>query len=88
MSERFYYDEFAEDIFDSEVDDYPTTRDICSLLNELEHNQNQKAIECLKEIRKKLFGTEELDIVVYIASIQDAMILIDSKIKELEGEKE
>lgn len=49
--------------------------------------QTQKAIECLKEVREKLFGTDKLDIVFNIPPIQDAMILIDNKIKELEEGK-
>ena len=90
--ERYWLDIESGIIFDTEneKDFDPVTKlnEQDQQIAELQENQNQKAIECLKEIRKKLFGTEELDIVVYIASIQDAMILIHSKIKELEGEKE
>ena len=48
--------------------------------------QTQKAIECLKEVREKIFGTSETGIVFDIPNIQDAYYAIDNKIKELEGE--
>ena len=50
-------------------------------------NQNQKAIECLKEIRKKAFGTDEVGLVFDIPPVQDIFELIDNKIKELEENK-
>lgn len=33
MSKRFYYDEFTCDIFDEEIEDYPSNREICATLN-------------------------------------------------------
>ena len=44
------------------------------------------AIECLKEVREKIFGTSETGIVFDIPNIQDAYYVIDNKIEELEGE--
>lgn len=55
-------------------------------IEQLKDNQNQKTIECLKEVREKIFGTSETGIVFDIPNIQDAYYAIDNKIKELEGE--
>ena len=144
MDTRFYYDECAEEIFDSKIEDYPATSDICSILNkqevtikkykeevkklnfgivhlknqlkqekenkvilknsceiliddsihflkeneQIKSGQNQKAIECLKEVRRELFGTPETGIVFNLPKVQDTFYAIDNKIKELEGNNE
>ena len=31
MSKRFYYDEFSNDIFDEQIDDYPSNFEICEI---------------------------------------------------------
>lgn len=41
---RYYYDGLGEDIFDSEMDDYPSNETICALLN-----QQDKRIKDLEE---------------------------------------
>ena len=33
MSKRFYYDEFCEEIFDEEIQTYPSNQSICGILN-------------------------------------------------------
>ncbi|MBQ2871635.1 hypothetical protein IJE86_08030 [bacterium] len=44
MSKRFYFDEFSEDIFDDEIQQYPSNQTICNILN-----QQQKRIAELEE---------------------------------------
>lgn len=56
MSNRFYYDEFAEEIFDSKIEDYPATIDICSVLNKQEENIDKYK----KEIQKLNIGIVHL----------------------------
>ena len=36
MSKRFYYDEFCEEIFDEEIQTYPSNQSICGILNKQE----------------------------------------------------
>ena len=59
MENRYYYDEFAEDIFDSQIDDYPANFTICEELNdqnnrikELEQQleEKDKEIKCIREL--------------------------------------
>ena len=59
MENRYYYDEFAEDIFDSQIDDYPANHTICKELNdqnnrikELEQQltEKDKEIKCIREL--------------------------------------
>lgn len=50
--------------------------------------QNQKAIEVLEEVKKKIFGTPEVGNIYKIPNIQDAFYIINNKIEELKrGEK-
>lgn len=44
MSKRFYFDEFSEDIFDDEIQQYPSNQTICNILN-----QQQERIAELEE---------------------------------------
>lgn len=87
-----YYIEVIIKKKDEEIKCY---KDLCEAYKKQSHNfldnelkvkanQNQKAIECLKEIRKKAFGTDEVGIVFDIPPVQDVFDLIDNKIKELE----
>ena len=46
--------------------------------------QSKKIVEYLKEIREKLFGTKDVEIVLDIPKIQDVCDIIDNKIEELE----
>lgn len=59
MENRYYYDEFAEYIFDSQNDDYPANLIICEELNdpnnrikELEQQlaEKDKEIKCIREL--------------------------------------
>lgn len=34
MSKRFYYDEFLEEIYDEQINDYPSNQSICGILNQ------------------------------------------------------
>lgn len=34
MSKRFYFDEFSEDIFDDEIQQYPSNQTICNILSQ------------------------------------------------------
>ena len=54
MSKRFYYDEFLEEIYDEQIDDYPSNQSICEILNQ----QAQRIAELeeqLKNARTKFF---------------------------------
>lgn len=55
MSKRFYYDEFYEGIYDSEIEDYPSKVDICNMLNKQDDliKQSDKQIEKLERIRQQ-----------------------------------
>lgn len=44
MIKRYYYDGLGEDIYDSEIDDYPSTLTICETLNQ----QDRRIEELLK----------------------------------------
>lgn len=67
-------------------------------IDELEHNQNQKAIECLKEVKNYIYDDykncemlrERKNLTEYgegcFESDADYIKFINSKIKELEGE--
>lgn len=48
MKQRFYFDDFSEDIYDSQIDDYPSNRTICGILNK----QDQRIAE-LEELTAK-----------------------------------
>ena len=67
-------------------------KEVLEFIDELEHNQNQKAIECLKEVwkdfEKRLF-TKKWDDKVYVAQICNMINdIFDNKIKELEESDE
>lgn len=47
MSKRFYYDEFLEDIYDEQIDDYPSNRTLCEILN----NQDQRITELEEQLK-------------------------------------
>ena len=57
MSKRFYYDEFFEEIFDEEIQTYPSNQSICGILNkqaeriaELEEQlKNAIVLPCIKK---------------------------------------
>lgn len=51
--ERYYYDGLGEDIYDSEIDDYPSNETICNALNQ--------QMNCIKELESKLRVSNSLD---------------------------
>lgn len=48
MSKRFYFDEFSEDIFDDEIQQYPSNQTICNILNQ----QSQRIAELEEQLKK------------------------------------
>lgn len=46
--ERYYYDGLGEDIYDSEIDDYPSNEIICATLNQ----QDKRIRELEQQIKK------------------------------------
>lgn len=49
MSKRFYYDEFCEEIFDEEIQTYPSNQSICGILNK----QADRIAELEEQLKKK-----------------------------------
>jgi hypothetical protein len=54
MSKRFYYDGLGEDIYDEQIDDYPSNQTICETLNK----QDQR----IAELDEKLENLEDLNV--------------------------
>ena len=50
MSKRFYYDEFLEEIYDEQIDDYPSNRIICEILNK----QDQRISELEEQLKNAI----------------------------------
>lgn len=50
MSKRFYYDEFTCDIFDEEIEDYPSNREICATLN----YQAERIVELKEQLKNAI----------------------------------
>ena len=48
MSKRFYYDEFCEEIFDEEIQTYPSNQSICGILNK----QAQRIAELEEQLQE------------------------------------
>jgi hypothetical protein len=61
-------------------------KEVLEFIDNLEANQNQKAIKCLKEIRRLMFGTDKEGLCFGTLTWQENMEFIDNKIKELEKE--
>ena len=66
MSKRFYYDEFCEEIFDEEIQTYPSNQSICGILNkqaeriaELEEQLKNAKKETANKVIKRV---EELSV--------------------------
>ena len=47
MSKRFYYDEFLEEIYDEEIQTYPSNQSICGILNQ----QDQRIAELEEQLK-------------------------------------
>ena len=50
MSKRFYYDEFCEEIFDEEIQTYPSNQSICGILNQ----QDQRIAELEEQLKNAI----------------------------------
>ena len=48
MSKRFYYDEFLEEIYDEQIDDYPSNQSICGILNQ----QSERIAELEEQLQE------------------------------------
>ena len=49
MSKRFYYDEFLEEIYDEQIQTYPSNQSICGILNK----QEDRIAELEEQLKKK-----------------------------------
>ena len=47
MSKRFYYYEFLEEIYDEQIDDYPSNQSICGILNQ----QTERILELEEQLK-------------------------------------
>ena len=57
MSKRFYYDEFLEEIYDEQIDDYPSNQSICGILNQQAERiaeLEEQLKNATKQVRKKV----------------------------------
>lgn len=50
MSKRFYYDDFLEEIYDEQIDDYPSNLTICGILND----QQQRIAELEEQLKNAI----------------------------------
>ena len=50
MSKRFYYDEFLEEIYDEEIQTYPSNQSICGVLNQ----QDQRIAELEEQLKNSI----------------------------------
>ena len=74
MSKRFYYDEFLEEIYDEQIDDYPSNQSICGILNE----QDQRIAE-LEDKWNKLREWARNSTEVLLYSIDDKPAKLGNK---------
>ena len=74
MSKRFYYDEFLEEIYDEQIDDYPSNQSICGILNQ----QNQRIAE-LEDKWNKLRDWARNSTEVLLYSINDRPAKLGNK---------
>ena len=86
MSKRFYYDEFLEEIYDEQIDDYPSNQSICGILNqqaeriaELEE-QLKNAIVPKYQVGQALFRTDFGAIVPFVVNEIYVHIKVDKTI--------
>jgi DNA repair exonuclease SbcCD ATPase subunit len=93
VSKRFYFDEFSEDIFDDEIQQYPSNRTICNILNQQQQriaDLEAKLAESEKENRE-LHTAINMNIPNQIAmkdEIERLHTCIDDRIAELIKENE
>ena len=74
MSKRFYYDEFLEEIYDEQIDDYPSNQSICGILN-----QQAERIAELEDKWNKLRGWAKNSTEVLLYSIGDKPAKLGNK---------
>ena len=74
MSKRFYYDEFLEEIYDEQIDDYPSNQSICGILNQ----QDQRIAE-LEDKWNKLREWARNSTEVLLYSIDDKPAKLGNK---------
>ena len=74
MSKRFYYDEFLEEIYDEQIDDYPSNQSICGILNQ----QDQRIAE-LEDKWNKLREWARNSTEVLLYSINDRPAKLGNK---------
>lgn len=100
MNKRYIYEEQDDGYYfikDTIKNNYLNVVTNVELLNKLTNNQNQKAIECLKEVREDISLMTDLSMIketehktailnFYKDIMQVINAIIDNKIKELEGE--
>ena len=93
---KAYKDTLAEDI-DAKLNNYKQhNEELIVKICQLEQLQNQKAIECLKEVKEQILKFEEIHYQFLGNGTKIPMVtvlnfrikeVIDTKIKELEGEE-
>lgn len=60
MSKRFYYDEFLEEIYDEQIDDYPSNQSICGILNQQAERIAELEEQLASSIRPKFPRQEHI----------------------------
>ena len=61
MSKRFYYDEFLEEIYDEEIQTYPSNQSICGVLNQ----QAQRIAELEEQLKNVIVPKFKVGQTVY-----------------------
>lgn len=62
MEQRFYYDEFLEEIYDSSIDDYPNNLTIYGILND----QQQRIAELEEQLKNAIVPKFKVGQEVYV----------------------
>lgn len=85
MSKRYYYDELGEDIYDEQIDDYPSIETICETLNkqaeriaELEEQLKNAIVPKFKQYQQVSFINNNGHIInkyYYECECQDGIIV-------------
>ena len=60
MGKRFYYDEFLEEIYDEQIDDYPSNQTICGILNDQQERIAELEEQLANSIRPKFTRQEHI----------------------------
>ncbi len=74
MSKRFYYDEFLEEIYDEQIDDYPSNQSICGILNQ----QDQRIAELEEQLKNAIvpkFNRQEHIYCVAFGGIREFIVV-------------